>query len=64
MAIRFEIDDDGERAAVVDTVRDLEEVVGTPDCPSSPRPRSQQCAGLLRSSTSQGRNALPEERHR
>ena len=33
MAIRFKINQDGERVAVVDTVRDFEKAIETLDCP-------------------------------
>lgn len=33
MAITFEIDEDGERVALVDTVEEFEEAVNTLDCP-------------------------------
>ena len=33
MAIRFKINEDGERVAVVDTVRDFEQAIDTLDCP-------------------------------
>ena len=33
MAITFEMDDDGERVALVDTVEEFEEATNTLDCP-------------------------------
>ena len=33
VAIRFKINEDGERVAVVDTVRDFEKAIDTLDCP-------------------------------